>query len=128
MNPNKLHAPYPTGPQKDLVPACCDRCHVVRLLPDELKHQFPHSGWWLECPVCETYTMHYLVEFRIEPAEQVQHALPGAETLLTEVERIVANSEVQSGELHVTLKQWIARKRSAAPATQMRLRADLVTK
>ena len=38
-------------------------------------------------------------------------ALPGAATLLKEVERMVANSPEQSGPLRETLKKWIAIKR-----------------
>lgn len=52
----------------------------------------------------------------------LSHSLPGAETLLVEVERIVSNSEEQSGFLHDTLKKWIAHKRGAessvAPQSQ----------
>jgi hypothetical protein len=40
-------------------------------------------------------------------------ALPGAETLLVEVERIIANSNECDGPLHDTLRKWIRNKRAA---------------
>jgi hypothetical protein len=43
-------------------------------------------------------------------------ALPGAETLLVEVERMVANSPERHGALHDTLCNWIRYKRGHSPS------------
>jgi hypothetical protein len=40
----------------NLTIAVCNQCLVVRALPSD---SFPSDGWWLECPVCDTYTTFY---------------------------------------------------------------------
>lgn len=51
----------PTG----LTLAACNGCQTVRLLP---AHNFPRSGWWLDCPTCKTYTMFYMLQPDTKPS------------------------------------------------------------